>query len=163
MNIAAKGNFNMGSMEKKIMTLLFLAFCTLLFLPVSSGQCDTEGLMNKCAPDLGTFNYIKSFKLNASPKRKAKTESSYVFSKGSTYIMIVCDDSQKEGDMIISLYDKDHNLMASSYDDETKKYYPNLLFPCTSTGVYYIRASFKNTKSGCGMCILGLNKELVEL
>jgi hypothetical protein len=145
---------------KKNLRLKFVLLISLMIFPlIASAQCDTDAIMEKCASSLGTFNYIKSFSLTVTPRRKAKAEFSYVFSKGSTYMLIACNEYVVGGKMTVNLYDKDHNLIASTYDEATKKYYPTLLFPCSSTGVYYIRASFRDAKKGCGMCILGFNKE----
>jgi hypothetical protein len=142
--------------DKKLI-LLPLLFA-LIFPLTSSGQCDPEILLDKCATNLGTFNYIKSFSVNARPRKKASQEFSYVFSKGSKYILIVCNDNLESGNMIVNLYDSVHNLIASSYDEKENKYYPDLLYNCSSTGLYYIKTSI-TSKGGCGMFILGFNKD----
>lgn len=145
---------------KKNKELKILFFLMVLLFPVSVfGQCDTDLFLDRCASNLGTYNYIKSFSITASPRKKAIPEYSYVFSKGSTYMLIVCDENVKGGRMIVSLYDREHKLIASTYDEKNNKYYTDLLYPCEATGVYYIRATFEGSKGGCGMCILGFNKE----
>lgn len=145
---------------KKPKELRILLFLAALFFPGSIfGQCDTDIYLDQCASNLGTYNYIKSFSVNASPRKKVNPEYSYVFSKGSTYMIIVCDQNVIGGKMIVSLYDREHKLIASTYDEKTDKYYSDLLYPCEATGVYYIRATFEGSKGGCGMCILGFNKE----
>ncbi len=123
------------------------------------GQCDSDMLLDQCAHNLGTYNYIKSFSMKASSHRKSNHEYSYVFSKGSNYLIIVCDQNLKGGKMIVNLYDREHNLIGSTFDEKENKYYPELRYSCETTGVYYIKASFEGSKGGCGMCILGFNKE----
>jgi hypothetical protein len=145
--------------KEKTLWLLLLVLC--LIIPrVSFGQSDSDELLDKCAGNLGTYNYIKSFRVNSGLWKKVNSEYSYVFSKGSTYIMIACNESTDKGKMIISLYDRDNKLIASNYDENTKSYYSDLLFPCSATGVYYIRISFEGMKRGHGICILGFNKEI---
>lgn len=140
--------------------LRILLFLIVIFIPgVIFGQCDTDLFLDKCASNLDTYNFIKSFSVNVSPRKKVNPEYSYVFSKGSTYKIIVCDQEAAGGRMIVNLYNRDHNLIASTYDEKADKYYSDLLYPCEATGVYYISATFKGSKGGCGLCILGFNKE----
>ncbi len=132
----------------------------LLLNPVRTfGQCDTDVLLNDCAADLGTFNYIRSFGFNIGQKKKSPSEYTYIFSKGSTYILIVCEDKGSKGKLELSISDKDHSPVASTFDKESGKYYNHVQFTCSATGVYYIKGSFIDTKKGCGLCILGLDKK----
>ena len=142
---------------KKSRILLLLG--ALLFPCTGYGQCETDLFLDQCASYLGTCNYIKSFNVEAAGKKKAAPEYSYVFSKGSKYMLIVCDQHVGEGKMIVSLYDRDHNLIASTYDVSEDQYYPSMIYTCSTTGVYYIQTTLKGTKSGCGLCILGFTKE----
>jgi len=123
------------------------------------GQCDSDSMLDECAHNLGTFNYIKSYVIKASSHRKSHPGYSYVFSKGSTYLLIACEENLKGGRMIINLYDREHNLIASTYNEKENKYFPELRYSCETTGLYYIKATFEGSKGGCGMCILGFDKE----
>jgi hypothetical protein len=131
----------------------------LLLTRFLSGQCETDLFLDRCASNLGTYNFIKSFVVKASPRKKVNTEFMYVFSKGSKYIIIACPDDNEAGEMVINLYDRDHNLMASTYDSRSGKNYPDLEYPCSATGVYYVSTDFKNRRNGCGLCILGFTKD----
>jgi hypothetical protein len=152
-----KINYKMMKKSKKLKLLLI--FTTLFFPLFLFGQCDTDAFLDPCASNLGTYNYIKSFTIIASPRKRANPEYSYVLSKGSTYMLIVCNQNAPGGKMIISLYDRNHNFIGSTYDEDTKKNYTDLIFPCSATGVYYIRASYEGVKGGCGLCILGFTKD----
>jgi hypothetical protein len=145
-------------MKKSHLTVFLAVAAFMLFAGSAVAQCDSDEFLDRCAPSLGTYNYIKSFSLTAGSKKKSSGEFSYVFSKGSTYLLVLCEDELKEGKLVVSLYDRNHNLIASTFNETTGKYYPNLVYPCLSTGVYYIKASFKDARKGCGMCILGFNK-----
>lgn len=137
---------------------MVISLMTTLMPQITSGQCETDAFLDNCASNLGTYNYIKTFIAYASPRKKANPENLYVFSKGSTYKIIACMENPG-GNMIINLYDRNHNLIASTYDHTSKKYYSELQYPCPVTGVYYIRTTFEGTKDGCGMCILGFSKD----
>ena len=141
---------------KEIKILLLLSI--FLFPSATYGQCDTDLFLDQCASGLGTYNYIKSFSVNVS-RKKVTPEYSYVFSKGSTYMLIVCDQNVVGGKMVVNLLDRNHKFIASTYDEKNNKYYSDLLYPCEATGVYYIQTTFEGSKGGCGMCILGFNKE----
>ena len=142
---------------KKLILLLIL--CSTFFPLISSGQCESDAFLDKCATNLGSFNYIKSFTLNARPRKKANCEVSYVFSKGSTYMLILCNENVVGGEMVINLYDREHKLIASTYDQKNEKHFSNILYSCSATGVYYIQASLKDAKGGCGMFILGFRND----
>ena len=146
-------------MKRNIKLILLLILFSVFFPLISSGQCESDAFLDKCATNLGSFNYIKSFTLNARPKKKANSEISYVFSKGSTYMLILCNDNVIGGEMIINLYDREHKLIASTFDQKTDKHFSNILYSCSATGVYYIQASLKDAKGGCGMCILGFRND----
>ena len=151
--------FNSDCMKKVSKQLFLIILGSFLFLTTSLSQCGSDAFLDKCASNLGTFNYIKSFTSIANPRKRDNSEFSYVFSKGSTYLMLGCTENLHGGYMIISLYDRNHNLIVSTYSDKNKKNYSELLYPCSATGVYYIKATFQDAKTGCGMCILGFNKD----
>jgi len=149
-------------MKKTKQSSILLLLVAMLFPNIGYGQCDTDLFLDQCAQNLGTYNYIKSFNISVTSRKKAYPEYSYVFSKGSKYMLIVCDEFMVEGKMVVNLYDREHNLLASSYDAENDKYYPNLIYSCSTTGVYYIQTTFLGSKGGCGLCILGFTKEECE-
>lgn len=129
----------------------------LLFLPLAGyGQCDSEEFLDNCASKLGTFTFIKSF--DTQMKKTKPVEYSYIFSKGSTYKIVVCDQDIPDEKMIVNLYDRNKNLIVSSYSSKTKKHYPDLEYPCSATGVYYIEVTFESPKGGCGLTLLGFKK-----
>ena len=120
------------------------------------GQCQSDEFLDNCASKLESFTFIKAF--NSSMTKAGKEEFSYVFSKGSNYLIIVCDQNKPGERLIISLYDRNRKLIASTYNSATKTYYPDLLYPCTATGVYYLEAKLEGSKGGCGVTILGFMK-----
>ena len=120
------------------------------------GQCDSDEFLDKCASGLETYTFIKAFNVNM--KKTEKVEYSYVFSKGSSYMIIVGDQKVPGQRMIVNLYDRNHKLIVSSFNKKSNTFYPNLVYPCSATGVYYMEATFEGAKGGCGVCILGFKK-----
>lgn len=120
------------------------------------GQCQTDEFLDNCASKLEDYTFIKAF--NTDLQKAGSEEFSYVFSKGSTYLIIICDQNIAGNRMVVNLFDRNRKLIASSYNAKTKTYYPDLLYPCTATGVYYLEASIEGAKGGCGVTILGFMK-----
>jgi len=120
------------------------------------GQCQTDEFLDNCASKLEDYTFIKAF--NTDLPKAGSEEFSYVFSKGSTYLIIICDQNITGNRMVVNLFDRNRKLIASSYNPKTKTYYPDLLYPCTATGVYYLEASIAGAKGGCGVTILGFMK-----
>jgi len=141
-------------MKKKIWLLLWFLMTTLTH--TAFGQCQSDEFLDNCASKLESFTFIKAF--NTSMTKAGTEEFSYVFSKGSNYLIIICDQNNPGERMIVSLYDRNRKLIASSYNSKTKTYYPDILYPCTATGVYYIEAKLEGAKGGCGVTILGFMK-----
>ncbi len=87
-----------------------------------------------------------------------KSELYYVFSEGAEYIIIACEGKEESSaNIIINLYDREDRLIASTCREDGEVF-SNLKFLCSATGLYYMRVQFKNSKSGCGMCILGIKQ-----
>jgi len=136
---------------------MFIVFGMLYTFNVSAQSCGTDAFLDNCAPSLGDFTFIKFFKVNIE-KEGTKKKVSYVFSKGSTYRIVICDEGVKGKEMKVKLYDRNKKLIASNYLSSSRKYFPILNYTCTATGVYYVESSFKPSKKGCGVIILGFNK-----
>jgi len=94
----------------KIKKIIF--FLGIMFLQAYIyAQCDSDAFLDNCASRLETYTFIKAF--NTTLKKSEKTEYSYVFSKGSNYMVIVGDLKIAGEKMIVTLYDRNHKLIAS--------------------------------------------------
>ena len=143
-------------MKGKIKLMVILGM--LATTHVAHAQCESDEFLDNCSSSLGTNTFIKAFDVKIKPKKQDVVEYSYVFSKGSSYSIIVCDQNEKGKQMVVRLYDRSHKLIASSYNKKTKTHYPDLLYPCSATGVYYLEATLETQAAGCGVIILGFNK-----
>ncbi|MFL5765050.1 MAG: hypothetical protein ACJ77K_13985 [Bacteroidia bacterium] len=117
-------------------------------------ECGSDEYLEKFAPALADYTFIKSFNVQLS-KQDDKSEFSYVFSKGSTYRIVIGDMNPEGNRMIVSLYDRNRKLIASNYVKSSRKFFPSINYACSATGVYYVEAAFENGKTGCGINILG--------
>jgi hypothetical protein len=77
------------------------------------GQCNSETFSNQCIPKLATgFNFLKSYKIEKGGKDYV--EYSYVFTKGTQYMINICAATQPTDGIVVSLFDSGRNKVASS-------------------------------------------------
>lgn len=135
-------------------------FVLSLFLLSASetfGQCNAENLSNQCIPKLATgFNFLKSYKIDGAGGSKDKVEYSYVFTKGTQYMINICAPSQPTDGIIVSLYDSNRNKVASSKING--QYIAAIAYPCNATGIYYIQYTFDGSSTYCGGSALGFKR-----
>jgi hypothetical protein len=122
-----------------------------------TGQCNSENLSNQCIPQLaGGFNFLKSYKVDGGGGSKDKVEYSYVFTKGTQYMINICAPTKPTDGIIVSLYDSNRNKVASSKFNG--QYLAAIAYPCNATGIYYIQYTFDGSTSYCGGSALGFKR-----
>ncbi len=122
-----------------------------------AGQCNAENLSSQCIPKLaGGFNFLKSYKVDGAGGAKDKVEYSYVFTKGTQYMINICAPAQPTDGIIVSLYDSQRNKVASSKFNG--QYLAAIAYPCNATGIYYIQYTFDGSASYCGGSALGFKR-----
>jgi hypothetical protein len=140
---------------KKLIFFIFTIF--LLNTSDVAGQCNSENLSSQCIPKLANgFNFLKSYKIDGESGSKEKVEYSYVFLKGTQYMINICAPSQPTDGIIVSLYDSNRNKVASSKLND--QYISAIAYPCNATGVYYIQYTFEKPSSYCGGSALGFKR-----
>ena len=137
--------------------LLFFFVLTTVNTLNTNAQCVSESFMNSCSAALDEFNFIKSYELEN--KKEDVKEYSYVFSKGSVYRIIICDENKEGSRLIITLFDRNKKKIASNYDTQSKKYFSTIIYPCSATGIYFVKYEYESKKSKCAVNILGFSKQ----
>ncbi len=142
---------------KKI--ILFLSF--LLSVGVSSseliGQCNSDNFSNACIPKLaGGFNFLKSYKIDGEGGSKEKVEYSYVFTKGTQYMINICATGQATDGIVVTLFDSGRQKVATSKIGN--QFIAAIAYPCNATGIYYIQYTFDGSASHCGGSALGFKR-----
>lgn len=141
------------------MKKLFVLALSVFLLSASEGtsQCNAENLSTQCIPKLvGGFNFLKSYKIDGAGGTKDKVEYSYVFTKGTQYMINICAPTQPTDGIIVSLYDSNRNKVASSKING--QYINAIAYPCNATGIYYIQYTFDGSASYCGGSALGFKR-----
>ncbi len=119
------------------------------------GQCNPEAFSNQCIPKLAAgFNFLKSYKVQKGAKEFV--EYSYVFTKGTQYMINICAPGQATDGIIVSLYDSNRNKVASSKING--QFISAIAYPCNTTGIYYIQYTFDGSTEYCGGSALGFKR-----
>ena len=84
-------------------------------------------------------------------------EYSYVFSKSTNYMLVVCNADGTSKDVEVTLYDSQRKLLASNYDKTSNKYYGAIVYNCQTTGIFYIKYTYK-AKPVCCVSVLAFKK-----
>lgn len=137
--------------------LVFAVFClfSLGMSPVPDQTCDSESLASACIPKLANgFNFLKSYKVDGIAKDKV--EYSYVFTKGTQYLINLCANGTTTDGIVVSIYDKERNRVATS--KVNGQFISAIAYPCNATGIYYIQYTFDDPSSHCGGSALGFKR-----
>jgi hypothetical protein len=119
------------------------------------GQCNSEALSTQCIPKLSTgFNFLKSYKIEKGGKEFV--EYSYVFTKGTQYMINICNAGTATDGIVVSLYDSNRNKVASSKING--QFISAIAYPCNTTGIYYIQYTFDGSTTNCGGSALGFKR-----
>lgn len=139
-------------MKKILLLSLFIVTTVSRF---SFAQCNTEQLCNDCIPKLSSgFNFLKTYKVQGGAE---KVEYSYVFTKGTQYMITVCEPSvNTNSTIVVTLFDAQRNKVASNKVNGSL--IPAMAYPCNATGIYYLQYTFEDASSRCAGSALGFKK-----
>lgn len=136
--------------------LLIFVFSVFIFSGLEViAQCNAENLSTQCIPKLATgFNFLKSYKIEKGGKDFV--EYSYVFTKGTQYMINICAPKEPTDGIVVSLFDSNRNKVASS--KVNGQYISAIAYPCNTTGIYYIQYTFDGSTNYCGGSALGFKR-----
>ena len=135
----------------------FILSIALLTSSEAMSQCNADNLSTACIPKLaGGFNFLKSYKIDGAGGTKDKVEYSYVFTKGTQYMINICANSQPTDGIVVSLYDSNRNKVATS--KVNGQFIQAIAYPCNATGIYYIQYTFDGSSGYCGGSALGFKR-----
>ena len=138
---------------KKIFIFVFSVFIVSALDVIA--QCSAENLSNQCIPKLSPgFNFLKTYKIEKGGKEFV--EYSYVFTKGTQYMINICSPGTNTDGIVVSLFDSNRNKVASSKING--QFISAIAYPCNTTGIYYIQYTFDGSTSYCGGSALGFKR-----
>ena len=142
-------------MKKILFSVFCLSFLAFTSIDYSDQNCDSETLANACIPKLTSgFNFLKSYKVDGLAKEKV--EYSYVFTKGTQYMINVCGSGTNTDGIVVSIFDKERNKVATSKING--QFISAISYPCNATGIYYIQYTFDEPSTHCGGSALGFKR-----
>jgi hypothetical protein len=143
-------------MKRIILSLFIFLLIGLGSVSKLVGQCNSDNFSNACIPKLaGGFNFLKSYKIDGEGG-KEKVEYSYVFTKGTQYMINLCADGQATDGIVVSLFDSGRNKVATSKING--QFISAIAYPCNATGIYYIQYTFDGSTAKCGGSALGFKR-----
>lgn len=136
--------------------LIFIVLSVFVFSTLEViGQCNADALSSECIPKLAAgFNFLKSYKIEKGGKDYV--EYSYVFTKGTQYMINICAPGQDTDGIVVSLYDSNRNKVATS--KVSGQFISAIAYPCNTTGIYYIQYTFDGSSNYCGGSALGFKR-----
>ena len=138
---------------------LFILTIVLVFLPlVAAGQPATDDLVSSCVLASGeNTTYLKDFRVQLP---KAAQDAAVPVYKANMYLMknmkyrfSVCDAPGSGGELLITLYDQNKEII-SSYNNSSGKKYSSVDFICNKTGLYTLWYSFVGGEQGSGVGVV---------
>ncbi|MEO1051694.1 MAG: hypothetical protein AAFX87_13785 [Bacteroidota bacterium] len=132
-------------------------FAATLLINDAQAQCNADTFTDACIPKLSSgFNFLKSYKIDGAGGSKTKVEYSYVFTKGTQYMINICATGDNTDGIVVSLFDSKRNQVATSKVEG--QFISAIAYPCNATGIYYITYTFDNSTQFCGGSALGFKR-----
>lgn len=133
-------------LNKKIMKNIYRLFALLVlsvFAIPSFAQCQSDECVSKLSEG---YSFLKTYKME---KVGDKAEHSYVFSKDTNYMLVVCNKDGSTENVAVTLLDSNRKEIASNVDKKTGKYYTAIAYNCKATGIYYLKFTFNDVPQCC--------------
>jgi hypothetical protein len=141
---------------KKGIIITFLASIFSIATTSLNGQCNSDGFATACIPKLASgFNFLKSYKVDGDGG-KDKVEYSYVFTKGTQYMINLCANGAATDGIVVTIFDSGRNKVATSKING--QIVNAIAYPCNATGIYYITYTFDGGGGKCGGSALGFKR-----
>jgi len=142
---------------KKIISSLGILSIFIFFTTASYGQCDAGSISDQCIPKLQDgFNFVKSYQIDGAGGSKTKVEYSYVFAKGTQYMINICSEASDTDGIVVSLFNSSRKRVTTS--NANGKLFSAIAYPCNATGIYYITFTFEGSAKHCGGAVLGFKR-----
>jgi hypothetical protein len=136
----------------KSINIIYILTAFLFFISVDSfAQCKSDECVSKITDG---YTFLKTYKME---KVGDQTEYSYVFSKETNYMLVICNKDGSSQNIKVTLFDATRKEIATNYDKKSGKYYPAIAYNCKATGIYYLKFTF-NENPECCVSVLSFKK-----
>jgi hypothetical protein len=125
--------------------------------PIEVVSCDSKTYKDKILNTIPSqFTYLKSYTLDGQGGGKPNIEYSYIFSKNTTYLVMIANSSPQTKGLKVTIYDSNRKQLVTSVTQA--KYYPAIMYKCNATGIYFLRFTFENSNDYCGGSVLAFKR-----
>jgi hypothetical protein len=100
------------------------------------------------------YTFLKHY---AMEKIGNEVEHSYVLSKETNYMLVLCDKDGGAKNVEVTLFDSSRKMVATNFDKKNNKYYSAIAYNCKATGIYYLRFNF-TPQSECCVSVLAFKR-----
>ncbi|MDB5273659.1 MAG: hypothetical protein JWO58_2026 [Chitinophagaceae bacterium] len=135
---------------KNIYTLLILVALQVVVLK-GHAQCKTDECVAKISSG---YTFLKTYQMS---QVGDQLEYSYVLSKDTNYMLVMCNGGGAQNNIIVTLYDSKRKEIATNQDKASGKVFPAIAYRCNATGIYYLRFSFID-KPECCVSVLAFKR-----
>ena len=142
------------------MKRLFLFQLVLALLLIASYEAKAQDCQSAAFEDLlkaklsKGFVHKKTINLNQSSMSGGSSNFKFNFTKGSLYQIHMSNFRGEQKSVKIELYDKNGQLVASNFDENSGRYWP-IGYACRFSGEYSLKVTFQNNPQSCGVFVLG--------
>lgn len=146
-------------MMKKLPSWVYKAILASAFITMNAGhlkaQCENMLYHERCTYGIEyifeSYQYFRSrsFYATSNPDIYFKIN----LKKDTTYLMNVCEEFIKHGEMQLFLYDKNEELIASSDTTLENQY---IVFKPRRKGQFLLKARFEDKDAGCCAVLIGM-------
>ena len=84
-------------------------------------------------------------------------EYTAVMSKDTRYAFRICTSDKSADGIVLTIFDSNRNEIISNR--EKTVIHPELNHLCNSTGIYYLRFTFYESRDKCGGCIMSFRND----
>ncbi len=143
----------------KIFLFVFSLFAFMAFGSTAAyAQCSIDSMAQvKILKDLSKNGYrlSKSYRIDRTCKGCNNFRNyTVIMTTGNTYTLLIMSSEGGAESIIASFKELSGAVIASNYDDGTKKFYTSITFQCNKTASYYLNFLPKDSKTSCGMAFL---------
>ena len=143
-------------MKRILLKITVLALFVGLTIDIQA-QCSASDFADVCIPKLQSgFNFVKSYQIDGHEGQRKKVEYSYVFAKGTQYMLDICTGGENTDGIVLTLFDSNRKMVSSN--KASGKLFSAIAYQCNSTGIYYLTFTFDKSKEYCGGAVLGFKR-----
>lgn len=139
-------------MKRVLQSSLFIV--ALFFVSELKAQCNADSYSAACLAKLTDgFKFIKNYKVDGQAGQRAKVEYSYVFTKGTTYRIMICTEGSGPDGIVLNIFDSNRNPIGGN--KVSGQLLSSIELQAGATGIYYLQYTFEGSKGYCASSTIG--------